>query len=376
MMQAPAIEQAIEALDAKRPEVAQRLLAQTPRTGLAWAVLARTYAALNKPAEAAAAARQADATTDPQAQHMLALYHAQHGSRARAAQLERNFALSPLADPAAAARAAFLLAETGDAANAIAMGERALTKQDRAEIRQLLARLYENTRQPDKAIEQHQAILKARPYDEQAHGEYGQALLRMGRFQQAVTALEESRRIFDKSPQIELALGVGYYSLRRNDDAATCFLRVIDLDPAIPQPYVFLSKMLDTLGDRLPQTRQRFEAWHRAETKSHLPPLVYARALPIGERKPLLAESIRREGGFWESHFELAQVLEHENNLAGAAREYEATVKLDARQAQAHYRLARLYDRLQRPADAARHRQIHAKLVEAQTVLNGGGMGR
>lgn len=374
-MQAAAVEQAIQALDANRPAEAERALARAPKTSLAWALLARTYFALGKPAEAAAAARQADAATDPAAQHTLALYYAQSGNRKRAAELERKFALSPQADPAAPARAAFLLAETGDPAGALTMGERALTVQDRPELRRLLARLYENARQHERALAHHAALVKARSYDEEALGEYGQALLRMGRFQQAVQVLEEGRRTFDKSPQVELALGVAYYSQRRFDEAAARFLRVIELDATVPQPYVFLSRMLDQIGPRLAEVRPLFAAWHAAERASHLPPLVLAKSLPAGERRALLAESIRREPKYWESHFELALVLEDARDWAAAARELETAARLDASQAQVFYRLARAYDRLGRSADAARARAAHAKLTAGEPGT-GGGMGQ
>jgi tetratricopeptide (TPR) repeat protein len=370
-MQAPALELATQALDAQRPAEARQILAKAGKTAHALALMARTYHALGKKAEAAQLARQLDATTDPAAQHALALYHAQSGNRKRAAELEQKFAMSPQADAAAPARAAFLLAETGDTVNAIALGERALAGQDRLEVRQLLARLYEGARQADKAAAQHEAIIKSRPYDEEALGEYGQALLRLGRFQQATAALEDAKKKFDKSPQIELALGVAYYSQRRFEEASVSFLRVIDLDPAVPQPYVFLGRMLDQMVDRIRFLQPRFAAWHKAETKSHLPPLVYAKSLPIGDRKALLEESIRREGNYWESHFELALVLEHERDWAGAAREFEWTVKLDPTQSHAHYRVARIYDRLGRPQDAARHRQSHANLTQQAPAANG-----
>ena len=187
-------------------------------------------------------------------------------------------------------------------------------------------------------------------------------------------ALERARKTFDRSPQIELALGVAYYSERRFEEAAVRFLRVMELDASVPQPYIFLGKMLDHLADRLPELRAKFAAWNQAETTSHYPPLVLAKSLPVGERRALLEESVRREANYWESHFELAVELDHQRDLAGAARELEAAVKLDAAQAPAHYRLARLYERLNRPVEAARHRQIHAKLVRAGSAENGGAM--
>ena len=376
-MQAAVIDQALHALDAGRAgEARSPLEAQSPKTAYVWALLARTYLSLQQPAAAQQAARQAEAGVagEPRAQHALALYYAQSGDRKRAARLEHQFALSNDADPAAPARAAFLLAETGDALNAMAMAERALGARDRADLRVLLARLYEESVQPDKAVAQFQAALTANPLDEELHARYGQALLRMARFQQAAAALEEARAQFDRSAQIELALGVAYYAQRRFDDAASRFLRVIELDAALEQPYVFLARMIDQLSGRLPEILPRFAAWNRAVPRSHLPPFVYAKALPAGERRPLLEESIRRKADFWESHFELGLVLEQQRDFAGAAREMERTAALEPKQAAPHYRLARLYDRLGRTQAAARERARHAQLTAGEA--GNGGMAR
>jgi tetratricopeptide (TPR) repeat protein len=373
-MQTPAQDAAVAALDQGRPAEARRVLeAERGRSAHVWALLARTYHALGQPAQALTAARRAEAAgLDPRTQHALALYYAQTGNRKRAARLEHQYALSSLADDAACGRAAFLLAETGDRADAIAMGERAIaSKGDRYELRSLLARLYEEARRPEKAMEHHQAAIALRPYDEALLAGYGQALLRMGRFQQAVAALEEAQAKFDRSPQIVLALGVAYYSQRRYDDAAGRFVRVMDLDETIEQPYVFLSRMADQVPDLAAALTPRFAAWQERERANPMAPLAYARLLPVGARQALIEESIRRKGDWWESHYELALVHEAARDYSSAARSYERAVGLDARQANAHYRLARVYDRLNRAADAARHRAIHAKLTAHDPAQGG-----
>ena len=48
------------------------------------------------------------------------------------------------------------------------------------------------------------------------------------------------RKVFDRSPQLELALGVTYYGLRRFPESVDQFFKTIDLAPDIPQPYAFL----------------------------------------------------------------------------------------------------------------------------------------
>ncbi len=65
--------------------------------------------------------------------------------------------------------------------------------------------------------------------------------------------LKEGAARVPKSAQLELALGVAYYGLRRFDDAADAFLRTIEIAPETEQPYTFLGKILDQIPSRLPQ---------------------------------------------------------------------------------------------------------------------------
>lgn len=370
------LSQAAAALAQDRPAEARPLLESAtrtnPRDGLAWALLAQTYLRLKQPANAATAARRAQAAApgDPKVQHALALYFAQAGERKRAAALETQFARSAEADKAAALRAGMLQMETGGVAAAIEMGELALKQEDRVETRELLARAYEAAGKLDDALTQRREVARLLPYSEEARAETGKLLLRAGRFSEAAAWLEQARTVFDKSPQIELALGVAFYSLRRFDDAAGRFLRVIDLDPEIEQPYVFLARMLDQVPERMPAITERAVAWERTEKNNHYAPFVLAKVkLASGEEparvRPVLEEAIRRQPKFWESHFELGVLLEQQGQLAEAAAELKTAIALNAKQAAPHYRLARIYDRLGQKQNAARERELHAQLLAA-----------
>lgn len=370
--------QAAASLEQNRPAEARVLLERAtkdePRNAMAWVLLAQTYLRLGQAAPAASAAQRAEASApgEPHIQHTLALFHAQSGNRKKAAELEARYARSGQADKAAPARAALLNWETGNRAEAIALGEEAMRREDRAEVREMLARAYEAASRPDDAIEQWREVVRLRPNSEEMRAELGKALLRTGKFTDAAASLEEARRDFDKSPQIELALGVAYYSLRRFDDAATRFLRVIDLAPEVEQPYVFLVRMIDQIPGRVAEMQPRFSAWAGIEKSNHYAPFVLAKALQAsgegaGRVEALLREAIRRQPKFWESHFELAQVLEQQpGKLAYAAEEFKQAIALNPKQAAPHYRLARVYDRMGQRALAARERAIHAQLLSVE----------
>ena len=258
-----------------------RTILEGQRTPNSQALLARIYLQLQLTERAIAAARRAESTGAnlPEVQHQLALYYAQSGQRQLAAQWEGRYAQSPAADPVASLRAAMLYAELRQWPQATRFGRLALAKQDRAEVRRVLARAAEGAGDAREAIAQQRAVLAQLPYDELPHAELGQLLLRLGKFGDAATFLEAAHRKFDRSPTIELSLGVAYYSQRRFAEAGTRFLHVIDLDSAIPQPYIFLAKMIDQLPDRVPEIRARAEAWHRHEPQNGFAPYVYARAI-------------------------------------------------------------------------------------------------
>lgn len=363
-------------LDSGQAPAAVRLidsaLAKAPGNSLLVAMKARALLAQGQKSQALALAARAErmAPRDPQTQHNLALFHAQSGDRRKAAELESSFALSPAADRAAAARASILNFETGRLPEAIALGERAVSLDDRVEVRLMLARAYEKSGNPDGVARHYDALLRADPYEEETYSSYGQALLRMGRFPQAVSVLEEGQKRFDKSAQIILALGVAYYGERRFSEAGGRFLRVIDIAPAVPQPYLFLSKMLNHVEARMPDAIARFEQWNRAETTSPFPPLVLGKALLLSgdqtRAEALFRDSIRRRDDVWESHFELGQVLDAAGDLSGAAREYQRAIALSPDQPPPHYKLARVYVRQGLTAKAELERRLHSRLVEQE----------
>ena len=347
-----------------------RTLLESRRDAASLALLARVYQQLKLPQLARPAARQAASTgaAMPAVQHQLALYYAQSGQRELAAQWEGRYAQSSQADAAAPLRAALLYAEIGQWPEATKLGRLALAKQDRPEVRRLLARAAEAGNDGAEAIVQQRALVAVSPYDEQVHADLGQLLLRQGKFGEAVTFLEEAQRKFDKSPVIELTLGVADYSLRRFAAAGERFLRAIDLDASTPQPYIFLAKMIDQLPDRLPEIRARAQAWYRQDSQNGFAPYVYARALQAAgvadaETKPLLREAIRRDGKIWEFSFALGQLLERERDFAAAAQAYETSSAINGKVPEIHYRLARVYDRLGQTARAEQERARHKQLL-------------
>ena len=143
--------------------------------------------------------------------------------------------------------------------------------------------------------------------------------------------------------------------------------------------------MLEHATDQIDTVLKRQKAFAQLQPENYLGPFLYGQALaaslpPAGsddvaaEAEQILRRSIALRGDFWESHFELGAVLERQKRYADAAASLERAVELNPNSSKPHYRLARVYARLGRKEDAARERDLHRNLTEAEREAMQGGM--
>ena len=195
-------------------------------------------------------------------------------------------------------------------------------------------------------------------------------LLERGDFTQAAEVAESGLAGHPNDPQMVLTLGVARYGQRRFNEAIAQFLNVIEIDPQIEQPYVFLGKMLDQAGPRLDEITRAYENWASRNPKSAKAKLLLAKALLVkNDHDPraeaLLRESIALDSGDWETHYELGVLLASKHDYGAAAKELQRAIELNPKQAMAHYHLARIYDRLGEPQRAQAEREAHQRLTAA-----------
>ena len=294
-------------------ETASRL---APRDGRIWVALSQTYWRLHKNAAAEDAAGKAAALApeDPAVLQGLAIYYSETDQTLKAAQATAMYSAKMPANGEARERARELYFEA------------------------------------------------ARP------------LLDRQKFAEALAILKEAVARLPKSAQLELALGVAYYGLRRFDEAADAFLRTIEIAPETEQPYAFLGKILDQIPSRLPQVTERFAEYEAAYPAVAAGYLLHAKALDAQSLTPetalhLLEKSISMNAGDASAHFEIGTVLDRLQRFADAAAEFARAAELAPSDAAAHYRLARDYDRIGKHEAAQAEREKHAQLVKAQEAI-------
>ncbi|MDE0105677.1 MAG: tetratricopeptide repeat protein [Bryobacterales bacterium] len=376
------IQRGLMALQSRDVPAAQRLLERAvesaPTDARAWIGLAHTYQMLNLHAEAARHATEAERVgrDNPVIQHALAMFYSDYRDWARAAEWEERYARKA-GDTDAYIRAVSLYLQADMPRRAAALGESALEMAATPALNNLLGKAYTMAGEVEKGLQHLQAAVENEPYDESLHYDLGYFHLRQQDFEAATRAFEEGRKYFDKSPALEIGLGIAAYGKREFHEAVSRFLRAAELAPQLEQPHAFLGRLLQHAASRIDHITERMRVFHTEHSKNHFGPFLYGQALlaQLGTRRDevalariedLLRESIEREDEFWEAHYELGVLLEKRRDFAQAEEHLRRAADLNPSASKPHYRLARVYQRLGKTREARQEREIHKLVVERE----------
>jgi tetratricopeptide (TPR) repeat protein len=355
-----------------------------PSNANAWMLLAQTRARRNdlKAAQDAAAQAERFGSKDPAILQGLAnFYGSAMRDLPRAAALGARYAqIAPEQDPTAWRRVAALYLAIEKPDEAIAAALRGKAKDPSAELSLILAKAYMERKDWPKADAEFSEAIKLTPYDEATRFAAAQAHLIHQDFTGAEQVLLDARKVFDKSPQLELTLGVAYYGERNFPKAVDQFLLTMRLAPDLPQPYAFLGRILEHAGAHLPEATDRFAAFEQRNPENPLGYLLHAKAIVIGlnnatgfapeagQALALVEKSLSLNDADADAQFQMGVLLYRKGELAAAATHLERSVELNAKDSAAHFQLARVYSGLGRKEDAARERVLHEKLAEQETA--------
>ncbi|HTY55631.1 MAG TPA: tetratricopeptide repeat protein, partial [Candidatus Binataceae bacterium] len=337
-----------------------------------WLALAQTYRKLKESASSEAAVAKAEslAGNDPATLHGLAFLYSESGNYEKAASFEARYANLATNDANAPARAAELYIKAAEPQPAIALATQALAKQDRAELHGLLGQAYALEKNHAKAAEEMRRAIALNPYEETYYFEAGRESLIDGNPNAAIGTVQAGKKVFAKSPQLELILGIADYALENYSGAVDAFLNAIRMDPSIEQPYVFIARTLDHAPSRLTEILAAFKTLAEKTPESYLSNYFYGKALLLdgGEEaaEALLKKSVQLNGAYWESHLELAKALEQKGEMQAAINEFQKAIELNPKDATPHFRLGSLYDRLGKTAEAKAEYAIHKSLIDAE----------
>jgi len=278
-------------------------------------------------------------------------------------------------DPALLYNLALFYRQAGQFDQSLALGKRALEVESSPEVHTVLGQAYLAKKDYPNAINELAEARRMSPYSEDAIFQLSQAHLQSQDFPGAIRVLEDGRKTFDRSPQLELALGVAYYGARRFADAIDRFLRVTELAPDVPQAYYFMGRILEHASNRLPEVAACAVAFEKRQPRSPIGYVLHAKTLilqlpPTGsppeaaQAQALLEKALSIKEDLAEPHYLMGVLLERQRDYPAAALQLERSIALNDKDPAPHFRLARVYDRLGRKEDAAAQRALHEKLNE------------
>ena len=122
-----------------------------------------------------------------------------------------------------------------------------------------LGTLYFLSSRYEKAVETYRRAIALNPDVARMHFNLGAALLRLGRFEEARAALDDSIRI-SPAPQAFSNLGVAHYLLGRFPEAAASFQRAVDLAPKNYRWHAYLGDALSQIPGESARARGAYEA--------------------------------------------------------------------------------------------------------------------
>jgi Flp pilus assembly protein TadD len=351
-------------------EAAAKLKPDSPQV---WLALGQTYHKLDKAGAAESAIGKAAslAGNDPTALKGLALFYSETGDYGKAAEFSARLARLTPEDARAATVAADLYLKAHRPEPAIDLVSRTLQKEDRADLRALLATAYEMEQRPKEAAEQMEHAIRLNRFEEDYYFRAARAYMMAGNAPATVQVVEAGKKIFARSAQLELMLGIAYYALERYSEAIDTFLNAIGMDPTVEQPYIFIGRTMDHAPSRLPQILAAFQSLAENAPDNYRSNYLYGKALLMNgddddKAVALLRKSVSLKADDWESHLELAKALEQKGDLEGAVPEVRRAIELNPKSPEAHFRLGRIYDRMGKPEEAKREYAIQTQLIDEE----------
>lgn len=231
-----------------------------------------------------------------------------------------------------------------------------LSREDKAELHNLLADVEEAEGHVDEAARQYEIAARMDPSEKNLLDLGSDLDLHRG-FEPALKVFEFGAERYPQSAKLRVGLGVARYSLGQYDAAVEALCQAVDLDPGDIKALDFLGKMYDVSPRYADEVTKRLARFVRIYPRSAAANYYYALSLRKRARpsesngaEQFLLRAVALKPDFADAHFELGMLYEEQSQNFEAVREYELAVKLRSDFAKAHYHLARLYRKAGREA--------------------------
>lgn len=264
----------------------------------------------------------------------------------------------------------------GDLAQARINVHRFLAKQQSAELNRLAGELDDKSGDSLAAVHEYELAVNLNP-SEQNYFEWGSELLLHRAVWQAQQVFRKGVDAYPRSVRMQTALGTALFAGARYDEAALHLCSASEMNPADPNPYIFMGKIQTAAPNPLPCVEPKLARFVQQQPNSSIANYLYAMSiLKRQEQAPdkqaerqaatLLTKAITLDAKCSDAYLELGILSVSHGSFDQAIDFYKKAIEADPHQADAYYRLGVAYDRLGQTDKAKQEFQLHDQVKEQQ----------
>ena len=266
----------------------------------------------------------------------------------------------------------------GDDAQARQRVQGMLAHGETGDLHLLAAELDERQGDPLAAVHEYELAVRMDP-SERNYFEWGSELLVHRAVWQALEVFQQGVKAFPKSARMLSALGAALFAGARYDDAALRFCDASDLNPADPEPYIFMGKIEMASLTPLACVEQKLRRFVELQPENATANYLYAMALWKGQGdlaaqrvsrqvESLLTKAVTIDAKCSDAFLQLGILASSQHNYEKAIGYYRKAVEIAPRQGEAHYRLGMAYDRVGELEMAMKEFQLHDEIKKAEAA--------
>ena len=242
------------------------------------------------------------------------------------------------------------LEKSGDAARASEVLVALRTKQDSAELEDVLGEVSEQNGAFLEAVRSYQKAAEMEPKNEGYRFDYTCELLAHLNFEAARQVAERAVHDFPESVRMSVALGLALFGLERVAEAQQLFVRTAQRFPDAELPLVYISLCAEASDVEAPEGEALLAAFYRKHPNGFMAPYLLGRAAlnrhDAARATNLLEASVKLKSDYAPAHFELGRALVELGRANQAVDQYRAALKLEPKKAETWYRLTLAYRKL------------------------------
>jgi len=268
--------------------------------------------------------------------------------------------------------------EAGDFSKALECLRKLQSHKDSADLHRLAGELDERLGDPLAAVHEDELAVHLDP-SEQNYFAWGSELLLHRAVWQAVEVFRSGVRLYPKSSRMLTALGTSLFGVSLYDDAALQLCDASDLNPAAPEPYIFMGRIEKEAPAPLPCIQQRLARFLHEQPGSSLANYLYAMAilkrqeqqpdpLALQQVQTLLIKAVKIDSTCVDAYLQLGTLYSSQHDYEKAIGFYTKAIALDPKSGEAHYRLGTAYDRTGEQAKAKEEFALHDEIEKQKAA--------